>query len=81
MKYLNINQGSVSNIEVIEKNIRCTFCNRLLLKLCFHVSIPPEYMDRGKFNLSDILPNLEMKFSTEIKCNRCKAIDCKITVI
>lgn len=65
----------------IEKEIRCVKCGKLLTKLSMTVSLPEDWGYDFSFSISEILPELEIKVGLETKCNRCKELTHKITVV
>ena len=74
--------GNGSNSKnFIEKEIRCVKCGKLLTKLTMFVSFPEDWAYDFSFSLSEILPELEIKVGLETKCNRCKELTHKITVV
>ena len=84
----------MAEIQRIEKEIRCKglwreksfdgvvrekTCGRLLNKVTVIVSIPDELRKKGN-SLSEAVPDIEVKFWHETKCNRCKFVNSNLEV-
>lgn len=68
-------------VETVSTEIRCHACNRLFTKVSFLVSYPEEFKALKNFSISDIFPEVEVKFQVETKCVRCGDMDYKIFVV
>ena len=67
--------------HVIEKDIRCGECNRLITKLSVYVALPAAHSYEGDITISQFFPAIEVKIGLETKCIRCKRMDHKLNVI
>ncbi len=77
----NVSISVPINLERFEAEIRCHECAKLLTKVYFTVSLPPELFHVKQFSISEFFPELEIKVEIENKCLRCKNMDYRIFVM
>ena len=67
--------------HVIEKDVRCPKCDKLLTKLKFYIALPSEFSYGDGTTISKIFQSIEIKMGLETKCNRCKHMCYELNVV
>lgn len=66
---------------IIEKDVRCSSCGKLLTKVKFYVSLPDGKSYGDGSSISQIFQTIEVKIGLETKCNRCKHMNHELNVV